>query len=522
MTGILKNRVISILSVLADKQAMKMGRRQASGVLRVMWIFPVMLAAMACDPQETPGAQVPASGSPSAPGVVGAIAGSDIALTDVEQALSLSLHDIDLQRYRLLRGTLEARLLEGLDTNGAKERVAEIYLQPPVPPRVDRVAGSERVRPKGEFPIEIGAFCNLESSHCLRLQKQLSHVLPLYAGLVQSYDRELVLPFHRYASQAAEASFCALEQGRYWQFRDLMFAGSGPPDQGRILTASRGAGLSEEQFTACMEKHVNRSKVRSDAELAREIGVNSVPAVFVNGLYAGSQPEPWHLVWLIELELKRLDLASPRMASADKLSVLPLQVTGLLYSATPGLGLAAIAPAGARQAAGFYREGDSLGGEVTVRRIARDRVEILNRGVAEWVGFDGPPELPTNDSGVVEPAEPEQVAALQYPHRGVPVTLDRTEVLVRMSDVAALEADLEPVPLTAGGYHLLRVATIAPGGLYELLGLEEGDVIVLVNEKPMHEGDKPLWNALQSADEVRLRVMRKGGLAHHLTYRFEN
>lgn len=484
------------------------------------WIIPLLLATTAFDPQAEPAERLQAP----APRVVGAVAGREIALEEVEQGAGLALHDIDLQRYRLLRSTLEARLLEGLDTAGLEERVARIDLQPPVPPRFTVPADSGRVRPVGEFPVEIVVFCNLESSHCRRLQQQLSQLLPLYDGMVQYSDRELILPFHRYASQAAEAGFCALEQGRYWQFRDLMFAGSGPPDLQRILAAGRGAGLSDSEFADCLERHATRARVRADVELAKKIGVQSVPTVFVNGLYAGSQPEPWQLVWLIESELKRLGLASPRMAAGDKPSTQPLQVTALLYSATPGLGLAAIAPVGSDQAAGFYREGDSPGGEVTIRRIAMDRVEILNRGVAEWIGFSGPPEPPVEHSAVVKPPEPpaEQLAALQHPHRGVPVTLDRTEVLVRMSDVAALEANLEPVPLTAGGYHLLRIATIAPGGLYEMLGLEEGDVVVLVNEQPMHEGDKPLWNALQSADEVRLRVMRKGGLAHHLTYRFDN
>ena len=130
-------------------------------------------------------------------------------------------------------------------------------------------------------------------------------------------------------------------------------------------------------------------------------------------------------------------------------------------------------------------------------------------------------------SAVSQPQEPqasedELDPARIWPHRGVPVTLDRSEVLIRLTDRAALEQALVQVPMTAGGYHLLRIDEIEKGSLYELLGLEQGDVILLVNEKPLHEGDNPLWNALQSEDEVRLRVMRRGGLAHHFTFRFEN
>jgi len=45
-------------------------------------------------------------------------------------------------------------------------------------------------------------------------------------------------------------------------------------------------------------------------------------------------------------------------------------------------------------------------------------------------------------------------------------------------------------------------------------------VLLGVNEKPIHEGDNPLWEALQTDNEVRLRVMRRGGVAHHYTYHF--
>jgi type II secretory pathway component PulC len=76
--------------------------------------------------------------------------------------------------------------------------------------------------------------------------------------------------------------------------------------------------------------------------------------------------------------------------------------------------------------------------------------------------------------------------------------------------------------MTAGDYRQLRIAEVRPGSLYELLGLQAGDVVLGVNEQPVHEADNPLWRALEAEDEVRLRVMRTGGLARHYTYRFDD
>jgi len=116
----------------------------------------------------------------------------------------------------------------------------------------------------------------------------------------------------------------------------------------------------------------------------------------------------------------------------------------------------------------------------------------------------------------------EEAAPIVTPHRAVPVTLDRDEVLVRLSDRIGLAAVLKPVPMTAGGYHQLRITEVRPGSLYELLGFQPGDVILGVNEQPVHEGDNPLWRALETEDEVRVRVMRSGGIAHQYTFRFED
>jgi type II secretory pathway component PulC len=102
------------------------------------------------------------------------------------------------------------------------------------------------------------------------------------------------------------------------------------------------------------------------------------------------------------------------------------------------------------------------------------------------------------------------------------VLLDRGQVQVLLSDRIALTEALQPVPMTSGGYHQLRVQTAAPGSLYELLGLEPGDVILSVNEQPVHEASNPLWDALEREGEVRIRVIRSGGLAKHFTYRFSD
>lgn len=485
----------------------------------------ILLAALcnACDRSGTDSVSSTEAVADHSADSLGAVGDTPILRADLERPLQLPLYDLALQRYRLLREALEAAVLARLDTGDATRRSAELRLEPPFPPRLQVEPDSRRVRPLQAAPITLLAFCNFESPHCARLQLQLDRVLPLFGDTVRFAARDFALPFHRHAGLAAQAARCALEQDRYWRFYELMFAIRAAPDRARIDRVARAAQLDPDRFDTCLADGHQGAAVTADFELALALGIDAVPALFVNGLYAGRNPSPEQLIWLVERELARLGLPSPRAEAASRPTGEALTLRALLHSTQPGQGLVMLSPAGAPQRVGSYREGDAVGTHLTVRRITPERVEFLNDGVSEWLGFDSAaptesgPGKPDEALTAEETVSPERL----WPHRAVPVTLDRTEVLVKLADRPALEQLLETVPMTAGGYHLLRIAEIPPGSLYELLGLEPGDAIVAVNEQPVHEGENPLWYALQSENEVRLRVIRRGGLARHFTYRFD-
>lgn len=449
--------------------------------------------------------------------IVARIGERAITAAEADAPLRLTLHDLEMQKHRLRRQALESRLLRALESAPATERSAEMLLVPPVPPREEVAADPARTRPSGDVPVTILAFCNFESPHCARLQVSLSQVLPLFPGVTRYAERDLPLAFHRHAAKAAEAGRCAHDQGAYWRFHDILYASGATPDRTALDRTARSADLDVATFTACLDSGQHAAQVAADATMAQSLGLSVVPAVFVNGLYASPDVQPADLVWLVEHELAARDAASPRQQPAETRSTARLQLQGVLASPQAGQGLALLAPSDAPGQVRTYREGDVISAGVVLRRIAKDRIEFLRNGHAEWVGLGEAP-LPVTQPSV----ERQDEAPIATPHRAVPVTLDRDQVLVLLSDRIALAEALQPVPMTAGGHRLLRVREVAPGSLYELLGLEPGDVIVGVNEQPVHEGSNPLWDALEKDGEVRVRVMRRGGLARHFTYRFED
>src|SRR5260221_4425640 len=83
-------------------------------------------------------------------------------------------------------------------------------------------------------------FSDFQCPFCRRVQSTLKNLLEKYQGQVSLAYRDFPLRgMHSQAESAAEASRCALEQGKFWEYHDLLF---GNPDK---LDRSGAAGMAQ-------------------------------------------------------------------------------------------------------------------------------------------------------------------------------------------------------------------------------------------------------------------------------------
>jgi len=137
-----------------------------------------------------------------------------------------------------------------------------------------------RVRPTQDTQVTVLAYCNFESPHCARLQVTLSQVLPLFPSVVRYAERDLPLDFHRHAGKAAEAARCALDQGNYWRFHEVLYATAGAPDRVALDRAARSANLEMKAFAECLDSGRHAAQVAMDVAVAKSLALSVVPAVF--------------------------------------------------------------------------------------------------------------------------------------------------------------------------------------------------------------------------------------------------
>jgi protein-disulfide isomerase len=93
----------------------------------------------------------------------------------------------------------------------------------------------------------------------------------------------------------AQASYCAADQGRFWQFHDAMYKGWGGERAGWItdenmLVYAQAAGVSDiDQFKSCLDSHKYADVVRENYDLARTIGLRATPSFVI--IPADGEPE---------------------------------------------------------------------------------------------------------------------------------------------------------------------------------------------------------------------------------------
>jgi protein-disulfide isomerase len=89
--------------------------------------------------------------------------------------------------------------------------------------------------------------------------------------------------------QAANASMCAMEQGRFWDYHEILFTNQSAVENGgffndkRLLAFAESLGLDMTAFNSCFSANKYSADIEADLQLGTAAGVNSTPTVIING-----------------------------------------------------------------------------------------------------------------------------------------------------------------------------------------------------------------------------------------------
>ena len=207
-----------------------------------------------------------------------------VAVTDEEIDRAKAKGDPALSRDEIRKSLLKEKVAAQLTKFVAtleRRSTIRVFLEPPRAPR--SILEPARAPSKGpaNAPVTIVEFTDFHCSHCREAEAIVRQVLATYP--VRLVHRDLPLDsVHPRAREAHEAARCAEAQGRFWEYRDLLFAGE--PQTGDLLKASAGrATLDLAAYDRCRAAGTGRAAIEADTADAKRLGVKTTPTFFVNG-----------------------------------------------------------------------------------------------------------------------------------------------------------------------------------------------------------------------------------------------
>lgn len=95
---------------------------------------------------------------------------------------------------------------------------------------------------------------------------------------------------HMNAQKAAEAARCAGEQGKYWEYHDILFANLRTLEITNLKKFAADLELDTARFDTCLDSDTYVAQVRKDIAEGQNAGVSGTPTFFINGrLISGAQ-----------------------------------------------------------------------------------------------------------------------------------------------------------------------------------------------------------------------------------------
>ncbi len=89
---------------------------------------------------------------------------------------------------------------------------------------------------------------------------------------------------HIYAQKAAEASECANEQGKFWEYHNKLFENQNALSVPSLKEYASQLGLDRTKFDACLDSGAMSQRVQDNYDDGLSRGVKATPTFFINNV----------------------------------------------------------------------------------------------------------------------------------------------------------------------------------------------------------------------------------------------
>lgn len=134
--------------------------------------------------------------------------------------------------------------------------------------------------------VKVVIFSDFQCPYCKVFYKSLRDTMKNYQDKVLFSFKEFPLTeIHPQAQSAALASMCAQEQGKFWEYADILYAKQSQwgetKDNASFKSYALMLRLNVNDFNGCLDNKKYQDKISADVSDAQNFGITGTPTIFV-------------------------------------------------------------------------------------------------------------------------------------------------------------------------------------------------------------------------------------------------
>jgi protein-disulfide isomerase len=168
----------------------------------------------------------------------------------------------------------------------------------------DAVAGAK------DSKVKVVVYSDFQCPYCKIFHKALDDAIKNYGDRVAfDYKFYPLVDTHPQSNSAALAAACALDQGKFWEYADKLYADQtiwgATKDTVKFKEYARILKLDSAKFNDCLDSKKHQDMIDADKKEAEGFGISGTPGVFVNDQFQEGVISYDQLKTSIEAELSK-------------------------------------------------------------------------------------------------------------------------------------------------------------------------------------------------------------------------
>jgi protein-disulfide isomerase len=143
--------------------------------------------------------------------------------------------------------------------------------------------GPRPFKGSSDATIVIQEFTDFECPACAMAVGKIENIVKTYPNVRVEFRNFPLVQIHKYAYDAAVASLCANDQGKFWEYHTLLFSNQQKLSKENLLAYAKTTGLDMNNFSLCFDAKIHYKTVQNDMKEGVALGLEGTPSFVLDG-----------------------------------------------------------------------------------------------------------------------------------------------------------------------------------------------------------------------------------------------